>query len=93
MNHGQRIYLSGLYGRGASGKAQVKDVFARLGGLLTKAGSDFRHLAKATYYVSTEDASKQLNVLRPRYYDLPTTAGRLQGRVRGGPLSAASPWT
>jgi hypothetical protein len=28
-----------------------------------------RHLVKATYYVSDEDASKQLNALRSKYYD------------------------
>jgi enamine deaminase RidA (YjgF/YER057c/UK114 family) len=83
INHGQRIYLSGLYGQGAGGEAQVKDLFGTLGGLLAKAGSDFRHLVKATYYVSTEDASKQLNVLRPRYYDPKRPPAASKAQVRG----------
>jgi enamine deaminase RidA (YjgF/YER057c/UK114 family) len=69
INHGKRIYVSGLYGKGDDGAGQVKDVFATLGGLLKKTGSDFRHLVKATYYVSSDDASNQLNLLRPKYYD------------------------
>lgn len=69
IGHGKRIYVSGLVGEGKDGTAQVKDVFARLGRLLKSADSDFGHLVKATYYVSTDDASKQLNLLRPNYYD------------------------
>lgn len=34
--------------------------------MLTKANSDFEHLAKATYYVSSDAASASLNKLRPR---------------------------
>jgi enamine deaminase RidA (YjgF/YER057c/UK114 family) len=44
-------------------------VFDRLKDILDRTGSDFRHLAKATYYVSADDASRKLNELRPRYYD------------------------
>jgi enamine deaminase RidA (YjgF/YER057c/UK114 family) len=69
INHGKRVYTSGLVGTGTDGTAQVKDAFAQLGNILKEAGSDFKHLAKATYYVSTDDASKQLNALRPGYYD------------------------
>jgi enamine deaminase RidA (YjgF/YER057c/UK114 family) len=70
VNHEKTVYVSGLYGpEGKGGEAQVLAVFDELGGLLKKAGSDFKHLAKATYYVSTDDASAKLNELRPRYYD------------------------
>lgn len=66
----ETIYISGLHAREpGDGSAQVTDIFTQLRGLLDATGSDFRHLVKATYYVSDEDASKQLNVLRPRYYD------------------------
>jgi enamine deaminase RidA (YjgF/YER057c/UK114 family) len=51
------------------GKGQVEGTFAQLRKLLDLSGSDFRHLAKATYYVSDDDCSKQLNELRPNYYD------------------------
>jgi enamine deaminase RidA (YjgF/YER057c/UK114 family) len=69
INHGKRVYVSGLSGEGKDGAAEVKAVFASLGDILKKAGSDYRHLVKATYYVATDDASRQLNALRPNYYD------------------------
>jgi enamine deaminase RidA (YjgF/YER057c/UK114 family) len=66
----EQIYVSSLFAaeRG-EGAEQVRSVFDQLGEVLAEAGSDFRHLAKATYYVSDDDASRQLNVLRPTYYD------------------------
>jgi enamine deaminase RidA (YjgF/YER057c/UK114 family) len=70
VNRGDLIYISGLYGpEQASGADQVKSIFDALGTVLTRAGSDFRHLVKATYYVSDDPASRALNELRPRYYD------------------------
>lgn len=75
VNHPHSIYVSGLYAPSAGNAGardaadEVQSVFDRLGGILKKSGSDFRHLAKATYYVSNGEASKQLNALRPRYYD------------------------
>ncbi len=70
INHGPTIYLSSLYAANAGdGKAEVKDIFAQMTALLAKTGSDLRHLAKATYYCSTDEASKALNDLRPNYYD------------------------
>lgn len=64
------IYLSGLVAqKDGDGAAQVTDVFAQAGKLLDEPESDFRHLTKATYYVSADDTSAKLNELRPRYYD------------------------
>src|SRR5262245_2235986 len=64
------IYVGGLLSEKAGdGAVQVADVFAQLGKTVDATGSDLHHLAKATYYVSTNDASAKLNELRPRYYD------------------------
>ncbi len=64
------IYIGSLLSATkGDGKAQVASTFEQLGKLLDKTGSDFRHFVKATYYVSDDDCSKQLNELRPRYYD------------------------
>lgn len=64
------IYVAGLYApKPGTGEDEVTAVFDQLKGVLEKSGSDLRHLAKATYYVSSDDASKKLNDLRPRYYD------------------------
>lgn len=69
VNHGRRIYTSGLYATGKTGEAQVTDFFAQLKAVLKKSGGDLDHLAKATYYVSDDDANKHLNTQRLRVYD------------------------
>jgi enamine deaminase RidA (YjgF/YER057c/UK114 family) len=83
INRGKRLYTSGITEVEKDGQAEVKAVFARLAGVLKKGGSDFGHLAKATYYVSTEEASKQLNVLRPDYYDPKRPPSASKAPVRG----------
>jgi enamine deaminase RidA (YjgF/YER057c/UK114 family) len=69
VNHGRRIYVSGLYATGKTGEAQVKDFFDQLRTVLKKTGGDLDHLAKATYFVADDEANKQLNVQRLRVYD------------------------
>jgi len=65
------IYLSGLYGSQADpdSEAELRDLFAQTKSLTEEAGSDLRHLLKATYYVSSKGSSEQHNKLRPEYYD------------------------
>lgn len=85
----QQIYTSGLSARTAGdGEAQVRDVFAQLQALLDATGSDLRHLAKATYYVSDDDrtegsSSGLLNKLRPEYYDPQRPPAASKVRVHG----------
>jgi enamine deaminase RidA (YjgF/YER057c/UK114 family) len=69
INQGRRIYTSGIPGIGKDGEAQVKDFFVRLEKVLKATKSDLRHMAKATYLVSTEESSKQLNMQRLKVYD------------------------
>lgn len=70
VNRGHLIYLSGLYGSPQTkGTEQVEAIFKTLEKVLAETGSDFRHLAKATYYVTDDEASRALNDLRPKYYD------------------------
>lgn len=78
INSAGLIYVSGLYSqhdtvahpqRDANGDVEVLSVFESLERILKQAGSDFRHLAKATYYVATDSTSASLNKLRPNYYD------------------------
>jgi enamine deaminase RidA (YjgF/YER057c/UK114 family) len=84
VNGGDLIYTSSLYGP-ASGTAaqQVEEIFAALGRLMNEAGSDFRHLVKATYYVSDDEASRALNELRPRYYDAARPPAASKATVSG----------
>lgn len=70
INDPRTIFVSGLFAREAGdGAAQVNDTFAQLQDILKASGSDLRHLAKATYYVSDNDVSAKLNELRPKFYD------------------------
>jgi enamine deaminase RidA (YjgF/YER057c/UK114 family) len=70
MAAGPTIYTSGIYGTSSgNGEAETLEIFDQMAKLLEKSGSDFRHLVKATYYVSTDEASLKLNQLRPRFYD------------------------
>ncbi|WP_406694911.1 RidA family protein [Singulisphaera sp. Ch08] len=70
VNRGDLVYLSGLYGLPQTkGTEQVETIFKTLEKLLAETGTDFRHLAKATYYVTDDEASRALNDLRPKYYD------------------------
>lgn len=69
LNSGKKIYISGLYGTTANhARDQVTEIFTALGNLLQQAGSDFNHLVKATYYVSSPESSTWLNKIRPQYY-------------------------
>lgn len=64
------IYTSGLYAAIEDEPLpEVKRVFARLNEWGRAAGTDLRHLAKATYYVSDSDLSATLNEVRPEVYD------------------------
>ncbi len=70
INFGQKIYISGLYGQ-VSGNAdsELTSIFNSMGAILKSTGSDFRHLVKATYYVSNDIHSAKLNEIRPKFYD------------------------
>lgn len=80
---GDTIYIGGLFGNQGTAKEETEQLFAQLGEILKASGSDFRHLAKATYYVATEDASNQLNALRPNYYDPQRPPAASKALVRG----------
>jgi enamine deaminase RidA (YjgF/YER057c/UK114 family) len=65
----RQIYVSGLSARAAGdGEAQVRDVFAQIQQILSATGSDLQHLAKATYYVSDDDAGRAFDKLRPEFF-------------------------
>lgn len=69
VNHGRMIYYSGLYGN-ASGApaAQLSDIYIYLDYLLPRMGTDFDHLAKATYYITNQEGSAGLDNIRPKFY-------------------------
>ena len=61
----------------------LRGFWRRLGHDLADHGSDFRHLAKATYYVSNADASGKLNQLRPTIYDPARPPSASKAMVQG----------
>jgi hypothetical protein len=70
MAAGPSIYFAGLYGDSEQdGDAETLEIFEKLGVLLDKTGSDIRHLVKATYYVSTDEASRKLGERRLKIYN------------------------
>jgi len=70
LNYGKKIYLSGMYGRGAGNTdSEVESLFFAMEKVLNASGSDFMNLLKATYYVSNDQYSKSLGDLRPKYYN------------------------
>lgn len=91
VNDPRTIFVSGLYSREvADGAGQVSDVFAQLQEILKFSGSDLRHLAKATYYVSDNDASTKLNELRPKLYDPQRPPAASKAQVLGVGMSNRS---
>lgn len=88
VHAGRPVFVSGLTGAPADPAAQVRDVFAQLQRLLASAGSDMRHLVKATYYVSDKAADQEINTIRPSVYDAvrPPAASKIsvQGTGRAG---------
>jgi enamine deaminase RidA (YjgF/YER057c/UK114 family) len=84
VNHGELIYIAGLYGRNSSdGAGQAREIFGLLSEILKRTGSDFEHLAKATYYVTDNDASNQLNAIRPEFYNPQRPPAASKAMVKG----------
>jgi enamine deaminase RidA (YjgF/YER057c/UK114 family) len=83
VHRGRPVFISGLYGASADPAAQVTEMFDELGRLLAQAGSDPRHLVKATYYVSDTAADRAINDIRPKVFDpeRPPAASKIS--VRG----------
>jgi enamine deaminase RidA (YjgF/YER057c/UK114 family) len=70
VNRGKLVFVSGLYGAAMdNAESEITEIYSSLEDALKKAGSDLKHLAKATYYVSNSQTSGKLNDLRPKYYD------------------------
>jgi len=64
------IFIGGIAGiDGEEPRAQMKTIFERLGSVLFEAGSSYRHLAKATYYLADPKAQSLLGEIRGVYFD------------------------
>lgn len=93
INHGKVVYIGGLQGKTAKdAAAQIQEIFTALGQVLEKTGSDMRHLAKATYYVTDDETSRKLGELRLKVYDgrRPPAASKAQVAGVGFPGKTAT---
>lgn len=80
----QVLYTSGItVEAGDNPEREVRQVFERLGKLLKMGGSDFLHLAKATYYVTDDDVSQMLTKVRPDFYNPERPPAASKAAVRG----------
>lgn len=84
---GRPVFVSGLVGVSADPKTQVREIFAELQRLVNAAGSDMRHIAKATYYVADTGADQEINAVRPSIYDAarPPAASKISVQGVGRP--------
>jgi len=65
MRAPRQIYISGLYAsRPSRSNAQSDLLFGQLADVLSKTRSDIRHLVKATYYTSHDDAARWIDMKR-----------------------------
>ncbi len=77
------IFFSGHHSSGSEDEAAA--LFAQLKRTAMATGTDLRHFAKATYYVTTPEASASLNAVRPGHYDpeRPPAASKVMIRSLG----------
>jgi len=88
MQADRQIYIAGLYANQPSrGQPQADLLFGQLDDVLKKTGSDMRHLVKATYYVSDDDAARWVDRTRPKVFDpdRPPAASKLMVHGVGHP--------
>jgi enamine deaminase RidA (YjgF/YER057c/UK114 family) len=67
---GPRIFTGSVVSSGADDvQADVRGMFRELESLLREAGSDLKHMVKATYFVGNDEASGALSRVRGELYD------------------------
>jgi enamine deaminase RidA (YjgF/YER057c/UK114 family) len=71
VHGGRMIYTSGPYApeKVSDPEAETRLLLTALREVIRKAGGDFDHLVKATYYPATDATSTALNRIRPEFYD------------------------
>ncbi len=70
MRAKRQIYLSGLYASTPTrGQPQADNLFDQLKEILAKHGSDMRHLVRATYFTSDDDAARWIDMTRFKIFD------------------------
>jgi enamine deaminase RidA (YjgF/YER057c/UK114 family) len=91
VNHGKLMFFSGLYAEHAKdAAAENREIFQTLAGLLPRVETDFEHLVKATYYVTDDNASNELNKIRPQFFNPQRPPAASKAKVKAVGLEGAS---
>lgn len=84
VDHPTTIYFSSVRGdAGTDEPAQIRSAFERLAGASDRAGTDLRHLVKATYYVTTDAIGQTLTDIGKGIYDPARRPAAPKATVRG----------
>ncbi|MBM3877962.1 MAG: hypothetical protein FJ386_14835 [Verrucomicrobia bacterium] len=84
LNHGPTVYVGGLHAAaGGDASTQIREIFGALDTLLREIECNPRHMLKATYYVTDEKASNELNALPPGFLDSKRLPAASKVMVRG----------
>jgi enamine deaminase RidA (YjgF/YER057c/UK114 family) len=90
LNYGRKVYLSGIYGvNSGTVDSEVNSIFGLMDMVLKASGSSFNSLLKATYYVGSDQFSKSLGDLRPKYYDPKSPPAASKAMLKGVGLNEA----
>jgi len=81
----RQIYTSSLFVKKPTGRRmeEALGVFDQLEAILARAGSDLRHLAKGTYYVTDDGSAAGMDRVRLWRYDLATAPAASKCMVHG----------
>lgn len=79
------IYFSAAYGKSEhpDSTEEVRGLFDNVRAEAEALGADLNHLIKATYYVTSDAASQNLNVVRPDFYAPASPPSASKARVAG----------
>ena len=87
------IFIGSINGRsGEPPRTQLMSIFEQLGSVLFEAGSSYRHLAKATYFLADQESPPLLAEIRRVYFDLRVRRRhrRFQSPVSANPVAQSS---
>lgn len=91
---GDRLYLSGVYGReGADPAGQVQSALDELRDVLKAAGLDFRHLVFVNPYLMPAMPMEVMNRVYAKHFEFGNTPARATFRVAGLPYGAGVEFT
>jgi len=86
---GERLYISGVFGRGQADPAgQVQDALNQMREILAAAGLDFRHVVFVNPYLTPAMPMEAMNRVYAKHFEFGNTPARATFRVAGLPYGA-----